>query len=214
MHYYNKISAIFKRKTGKSHEVDMWNFADPAVEYAQSLIWEWTEKVDGTSIAVHWDGNDVEIFGHTDKSQIPEHLKAFLDKKFRNHEMHEVFEQKFGAKDVWLYGEGYGKKIGNNGARYIKDGVNFILFDVTVDGIFFSRDQVGDVGEDLGIDVVPIVGTGSLSDAVSYVSRAPKSVVAEDKTLEMEGVVARTAVELFNKVGGRLITKIKLTDFE
>lgn len=41
----------------------------------------------------------------------------------------------------------------------------------------------------------------------------PCSQIAADSSLPMEGVVARPAVELKNRRGGRVIVKIKARDF-
>jgi hypothetical protein len=64
-----------------------------------------------------------------------------------------------------------------------------------------------------GIKAVPIVGGGSLEDAVNYVKKHPDSVIAED-VREMEGIVCRPAVELRDRRGNRIIVKIKYEDIK
>lgn len=121
---------------------------------------------------------------------------------------------------VTLYGEGYGGKI-QKGRRYRPD-QSFILFDVFVEpdephpvGIWLSREQVEGIGTGLGIPVVPIIGEGWLQDGLDLCrDTCPASVIAEDKTLPIEGIVARPRHELRNRFGERVITKIKLRDFQ
>lgn len=64
-----------------------------------------------------------------------------------------------------------------------------------------------------GIKVVPIVGEGTLWEAVAFVKDHPMSTIAE-KEHEMEGLVCRPAVELKNRRGERIIVKIKYEDFK
>jgi len=78
-----------------------------------------------------------------------------------------LFEQKFGETEVILFGEGYGGKIQNGGA-YRSD-VSFILFDVLIDNIWLRRESVEDIAQAFGIDVVPIIGRGTIKEAVDIV---------------------------------------------
>jgi hypothetical protein len=110
-----------------------------------------------------------------------------------------------------LYGEGYGRKIQKCGGNYIPDGVSFILFDVLIDGIWLKRESVEDIAKTFAIDVVPIVGVGDIDNAIAYVKSKPNSKIG---TAKMEGIVARPIVELFDRLGKRLIVKIKVKDFE
>ena len=120
-----------------------------------------------------------------------------------------MFEQKFGETEVVLYGEGFGPKI-QNGDAYRED-VSFILFDVLVGNVWLKRESVEDIARAFGIDVVPIVLTGTLSDAVAFVKTHPKSTMG---TADMEGIVGRPMVELKDRMGKRLIVKVKVKDFE
>ena len=63
----------------------------------------------------------------------------------------------------------------------------------------------------MGIGVVPVVGTGTLGEAVRYIKGHPKSWIGE---CDMEGVVCRPMVELRDRCGERLIVKIKWNDFK
>lgn len=166
-----------------------------------------TEKIDGTNIRIHWDGHKVEFGGRTERAQIPAPLVNALNMMFGGTDNEEIFEQKFGENDVILFGEGYGAGI-QSGGNYRKD-VSFILFDVLVGNIFLERENVEDIARTFGIDVVPIVGEGTLDDGVAFIMTRPKSTIG---SAYMEGIVARPKVEMRDRMGRRVIVKIKVRD--
>ena len=211
MKEYPKIETIFNRDTTGTKKLIPGSYRNETIEALSDLTWVWTEKIDGTNIRIHWDGHKITFGGRTDSSQIPAELINWLNDKFINIETEELFEQKFGDTEVTLYGEGYGRKIQKGGGDYIPDGVSFILFDVLIDDVWLKRDSVEDIAKAFAIDVVPIVGVGDLDDAVAYVRSKPNSKIG---TAKMEGVVARPTVELFDRLGERVIVKIKVKDFE
>ena len=210
MKEYPKIETIFNRDTTGTKKLIPGSYRSETVKYLSELTWVWTEKIDGTNIRIHWDGHKITFGGRTDTSQIPTELMNWLDDKFINIETEELFEQTFGESEVTLYGEGYGRKIQKGGGNYIPDGVSFILFDVLINDIWLKRDSVEDIAETFAIDVVPIVGVGDLDEAVEYVKSKPNSKIG---TAKMEGVVCRPFVELFDRLGRRLIVKVKVRDF-
>ena len=69
------------------------------------------------------------------------------------------------------------------------------------------------IGAKLEIPVVPIIYSGPLSDAVARVRDGFMSVVAKDLSLVAEGMVLRPEFELRDRLGRRIITKIKHRDF-
>ena len=112
---YNKIETVFNRDIQGTKKLVEGSFRRKAVEYLKDNIWQWTEKIDGTNIRVHWDGHKIEFAGRTDKATIPDHLYSRLEKLFGGNENEELFEQMFGEKEVFLFGEGYGPKIQTGG---------------------------------------------------------------------------------------------------
>lgn len=132
----------------------------------------------------------------------------YLNNTFGSIEVEELFEQKFGESDVILFGEGYGPKI-QNGGTY-RDDVSFILFDVQIGDTWLKRESVEDIAKTFGIDVVPIIFTGNLQQAIDYVKTKPKSTIG---IANMEGLVGRPAVEMRDRMGKRVIVKIKVCDF-
>jgi hypothetical protein len=206
---YNKIDTVYERDMDGTKKLIEGKFRSKAVEFLADCNWVFTEKIDGTNIRVHWDGHKVEFGGRTDKANIPAHLLNKLIEIFCNNETEELFEQVFGEKDVIIFGEGYGVKI-QNGGNYRPD-VGFIVFDVMVDGRYLNRDNVEGIATTLGLEIVPIVMCGTISEAVSFVKTAPHSTIG---TAKMEGLVGRPSVELYENLGKRLIVKIKVCDFK
>ena len=208
MQTYNKIETVFNRDTEGTKRLILDSYRNETVEYLKDNIWQFTEKIDGTNIRVHWDGHNVEFGGRTDKAQIPNHLLNKLKELFGTLEAEELFEQTFGEKDAILFGEGYGVKI-QNGGEYRSD-VSFILFDVMINGNYQSREWVEQTAKMFDIDVVPIVLEGTIKDGIDYVMSHPHSTIGNAM---MEGVVGRPKVEMNDRCGNRVIVKIKWEDF-
>lgn len=207
---YNKIEVLYERDVDGTKKLIEGKFRNETVEYLANNIWEFTEKIDGTNIRVYWDGHKITFGGRTDRASIPSHLVNKLNEIFLNEETEQLFEQKFGEKEVILFGEGYGAKIQAVGSDYRSD-VGFILFDVLVDGTYLSRDSVEGIATAFNLEIVPIIMRGTIQDAVNFVKSSPNSTIGKAK---MEGVVGRPQVELKDRRGNRLIVKIKYRDFE
>lgn len=210
MREYHKIETVFNRDTEGTKRLIEGNFRNETIFFLKDNKWVWTEKVDGTNIRIFWDGHKVTFGGRTDKAQIPSDLVNYLNATFTGHEVEELFEQKFGETEVTLYGEGYGKKIQKVGSLY-RDDVSFILFDVLIGDVWLRRDSVEDIAKAFGVDAVPVVGTGTIAEAVEFVKSKPMSVLSDKAP--MEGVVARPACEVRDRMGRRVIVKIKVNDF-
>ena len=210
MKKYEKIETVFERDTMGTKKLKYGCYRNNAVKYTAGNEWQWTEKVDGTNVRVHWDGHKVSFGGRTDNANLPVPLMERLYELFSNNAAEELFEQLFGEKDVILFGEGYGKKIQAVGSKYIPDGVDFILFDVCVNDTYLDREEVENIALAFRISVVPVVLVGTINDAINYVMTKPKSTIG---TAPMEGLVGRPAVELKDKNGNRLIVKVKVCDF-
>ena len=213
MREYHKIETLYERDIEGTKQLIEGKFRNPTVEYLRNLHWQWTEKVDGTNVRVFWDGHAVTFGGRTDKAQIPASLVNKLNEYFGGEANAQLFEQTFGDREVELFGEGYGAKI-QKGGNYIPDAVDFILFDVMVGNNYQPRESVESVAETFGLKVVPIVGEGTILEAVDFVKSNPKSVIASNPDYDMEGIVCRPNVELRDRCGNRVIVKIKWHDFQ
>ena len=206
---YNKIETLWQRDLEGSKKLMEGVFRNPTVEFLKDNVWQFTEKIDGTNIRIHWDGHKVNYGGRTEAASIPTHLMNKLVGMFGTDEAEQIFEQKFGETEVILFGEGYGPKI-QSGGTYRSD-ASFILFDVLISGNYQPRESVEDIAKAFGIDIVPIVLEGTIQDGVDFVKTSPKSTFG---TAMMEGVVGRPKVELRDRSGERVIVKIKVKDFK
>lgn len=172
-------------------------------------MWRFTEKVDGMNIRVMWDGVRVFFGGRTDNAALPAPVIDKLTEYFGGEDKEELFEQRFGDREVILFGECYGGRIQAVGPKY--GDVDFILFDVSWNSSYLPQDKVQEIADYFGIRTVPVVGEGTLGQGIEYVRRAPRSLLSEDAP--MEGVVAKPMVDLYARSGARVLCKIKARDF-
>lgn len=202
---YHKIQSVYLRDPANNHKTfldGVW--AKPEFGYLANLEWVFTEKVDGMNmrVALDPDAGTVRFNGKTDNAQIPGDLLDWLSSKFP-----AVPEGIKGP--IVLYGEGYGPGIQKAGILY--GGVKrFVLFDAFAGGGWLDRETLAEVAGLCGVDVVPEIGRGTLLDAIELTETKPVSQWGEFCS---EGIVARPAVELFDRRGHRVITKIKCKDF-
>lgn len=211
MKEYHKIETIFERDN-KTKKLIEGKFNNKTIEFLKDNIWQFTEKVDGTNIRIYWDGHKVTFGGRTDNAQIPVDLINKLNELFGGEVNAQLFEQKFGEKEIILFGEGFGPKIQKGGGLY-REKVDFILFDVMINDTYLNRDSVEDIATYFNLNIVPILFEGTLQEGVEFIKTHPNSTVADNGTIEMEGLVARPKVELKDSRGKRIITKIKYRDF-
>ena len=205
MNEYHKINTVFKRDRSTNRIIE-GDWTIPEFEYLAANLWAWSEKVDGTNIRVMFKGGAVTFGGKTDNAQIPAQLVARLNERFLP--MAEQMQEVFGC-DACLYGEGYGAKIQKGGGNYRPD-QDFVLFDVRVNDFWLQRADVEDVAVKLGVDVVPIIGEGTLHDAIA---QAKAGIGSTWGAFQAEGIVARPKTEMNTRNGHRIITKIKCRDF-
>lgn len=210
MKQYHKIQTVFKRDPETKHKTLLeGQYSLPEFEYLKDNIWVFTEKVDGTNIRIMWDGANITFGGKTDNAQIPSFLVTKLNNRFMTIEQREKFREKF-PDGVCLYGEGYGAKIQGCGGNYRQD-QDFVLFDVKVGNWWLERNAVEDIAQVLGLDVVPIIGQGNLSEMIEIVKH--HNLRSKWGDFQAEGLVARPKVELKTRGGSRIITKLKCKDF-
>lgn len=239
MEIYHKIQTLFKRDmdgsiTGKKGKMMEGEWTTPELEYLADKEWEFTEKVDGTNIRVWYRPTVatsqgfmpcISLAGRTDNAVIPKPLFEALGTMFSHEKFAEVFPD-VDAHGVILFGEGYGPKI-QGGGKY-RDDTSFVLFDVKIGDFWLSRDNVDDIASKLGIESVPVIGQGTLWQAINIIKDGwgrdlagnlimskgdPGYLRSQWGDFEAEGIVARPVVDLFNRKGERIITKIKAVDF-
>lgn len=206
---YHKIDTIFKRNPDDGFKtLLLGQYSRPEFEYLANNEWVFTEKIDGTNVRILIEPaqNRIGFGGKTDNAQLSTKLIDALADLFHPHAPALVEDFPNGAV---FYGEGYGPKIQAGGGRYRSE-PGFILFDVKVGNWWLTREGVENVGTEYGLDVVPIVGRGPLSLAIGMAREGYKSTFGD---FAAEGIVARPAVEMRDRGGERIITKIKHKDF-
>jgi hypothetical protein len=221
---YPHVDTLFKRDA--KNKIIVGQITQPEFEYLKDLPWRWTEKVDGTNIRVMfsaaspgwYQSTGLAIYQHyngrTDNAQMPSGLVQYLTDTFRftQDNLHEIFRvgEAEVFPDVCLYGEGYGAGIQKVGSLYGPT-KKFVLFDVKIGNTWLTYDNVVDIAFKMGIDVVPTRYICNIPTAISFVQGGFKSNWGD---FNAEGLVGQPLVSLFNRRGGRIITKIKTVDFE
>ena len=225
---YGKIETLYVRDE-ETFKVMEGFYRRP--EFAHIRTWHLTEKIDGTNVRVHWRPNAeggiggggghsaVSFGGRTDNAQMPLFLLDHLVETFTSAGFEYAFPE--GDAQVTLYGEGYGGKI-QKGGNYRKD-ASFRLFDVLVHGcgnhraIWLKPEDVLDVANKFGIATAPVVGFLETAEAVKLVRNGfySKVTVLDGGVRDWmaEGVVARAPCGLLNRLGGRVMWKLKTKDF-
>lgn len=189
---------------------------------------------DGT---VHGVSFEVRFAGKTDNAQIPKNLEKHMKEKYTDDKVlaslglkefipvEEWTDHKWvdsEGKPFWdaipniytIYGEGYGEGI-QSGGWYIKGGNEFIVFDVKVNDIYLKTDARDEIATKLGAPIVPLIGYFTLDEAIDFVRKGFRSKIAQDPEAKMaEGLVLRTDLGLRNRMGKRLIVKVKYEDFQ
>lgn len=210
MDKYHKIQTVWLRDPDtKFKTLIKGQWAKPEFEYLANNEWIFTEKIDGTNIRVIYDNEttwQIEFLGRTDKAQIPPFLLDKLNEIFPIAKFTELYPE----TPMTLYGEGYGAKIQKGGGNYISDDVNFILFDVMINGNWLDHANVEDIANCLEINLVPIVEEGRLITAIDIVETGFQSLIG---TQLAEGLVMKPIIELNDRRGNRIVTKIKCRDF-
>ena len=209
MKEYHKIETLYDRDE-KTHKMIVGQWRLPEFGYLANNSWIFTEKVDGTNIRVMWDGDSVRFGGRDDDAQMRIPLLRILTPMFTKDKLAAVFPDATPMSGVCLYGEGYGAGIQKGGGLYKSDGVDFALFDVLVGTWWLKRADVQDVGQNLGVTVVPVIGSGGLLDATAVVRAGIQSKWGD---FPAEGLVLRPQVDLFTRSGERVIAKLKTRDF-
>lgn len=219
---YQKINTLFKRDAKNVIIPTQYTCAE--FSYLKNNLWECTEKIDGTNIRIYvtmeaGEGETpwlygVTIQGRTNRAQLPLKLVKKLESIFYKVDWAKVFPELTPEDTVCIYGEGYGAGIQKVGSRYIKNGVNFILFDVKFNDWWLKREDCEDIAKKCDVDIVSLIGYMTIPQAIEFVKKGFKSKISEDKDLDAEGLVLRTACGLRFRNGERIITKIKHCDFE
>jgi len=213
MYKYPKIESVFNRDPD-THKLIWGDYRLPEFEYLSKCEWIGTEKIHGTGLRVMWDTENLEFRGRSDKAQMPTFLQDKLQELFHP----EMFVKSFSHSSVCLYLEGFGARIQKGGGNYIPDGVGVALFDILIKDFWLKREDVLSIASSLGMKeapadfcVVPIAYSGPLLEAAGFAADGFRSKWGD---FNAEGLVLRPAVDIKNRLGKRIITKVKEKDFE
>lgn len=211
MNTYHKIQTVYKRDPNNNFKTLLeGQYSLPEFEYLKDNKWLFTEKIDGTNTRIIFTGKHIDIRGKTDKATSYEFYfnKLLYEMNNRIDKFIEVFSTT--EEDICLYGEGYGAKIQRGGGNYRSD-QGFILFDIKIGNWWLKRKDIEDIAKHLDIDIVPIIGEGTLDEMVEKTRNGFNSIFGN---FLAEGIVARPEIELFTRNNKRIITKIKYKDFK
>lgn len=211
---YKKINTLFKRDT--QGLIIPTQYTSPEFYYLAELDWEVTEKIDGinTRIELSRDSLDqkfkIDFCGRTKNAVMQKNVLDMMVERFKVVDYESIFPK---AYSVTIFGEAYGNKVQAVGSRYIKDGNNFSIFDIKVNNTWLRINDVSQIANQINADVVPFIGYMNIKEAIELVAEGFKSRISVDKTLNAEGVVLKTPFGLLDRMGHRIITKLKTSDF-
>ena len=213
MYEYHKIVTVWERDPETKHKYlrkGVW--ATDEFNFLKNCMWGFTEKVDGTNIRItfHDVGGILHfpvIKGKTDDAQIPVFLLKSVEKLVEESDWETVLEPS--GVPITLYGEGYGAKIQKGGGNY-RDDTSFVLFDMKIGDWWLKQEDMRKIGSQLGIEGAPLIKYGTLWDMVELVKKGFNSTWGD---FLAEGIVARPLIELKDRAGKRVITKLKYKDF-
>lgn len=204
------------------------------IEVTKTEVWDdpmEPSKLEGVEFTVRFAGK-------TDNAQIPPKLQKFMEENYPDEKVFAALGlKKFIPVEEWvehkwvtsdgitpsydaipeiytIYGEGYGAGIQKAGGNYISNGVGFIVFDVKVNDIYLLTSARDEIATKLGAPIVPFMGYFTIDEAIDFVRKGFKSNIAENKEFIAEGLVLRTDLGLRNRMGKRLIVKVKYEDFK
>ena len=221
--FYSKINTLYKRHEDGpfKHCIIPGDFSDPETELLKDLKWKWYEKIDGTNMSYSLYKNEFgdfvfNIHGKTPNANIPEHLQKKMFSLLDKEKMLKYFSDKgtlIGDDvSIEIFGEGYGMKI-QKGGNYIKNDVDFIVFDVKINGWWLKQEDVDEIAAGLGLKRVPYIGEMTIAEAEEYVKKGFKSNIAENKDYDAEGLVGHAPMDLRKRNGDRILVKIKTCDY-
>ncbi|MBU2177596.1 MAG: RNA ligase family protein [Gammaproteobacteria bacterium] len=216
---YAKIHTLWKReekKTAGGKSIFPIVPGEYSKEEFKSISnWTVSEKIHGTNIRVVYNPyyENISFLGKTDKAELYSGLLKRLESIFNI----ELFRTTFpNTKSVQLFGEGYGSKIQKGGGRYL-DIQDFALFDVCVDGWWLNRSSVEDIGNKMNITTAPVFcDLKTVDDVVSALEEDCifNSAIAVDRSLVVEGFVARSEPLMLFRNGDPIMFKLKVKDYQ
>lgn len=219
---YTKINTLYKRDT--KGNIVIGDFSCPEFDMLKNCSFKCYQKIDGTNISYYWNGHDLRIDGKTENANINKDVMEMLQNKITSDMLNKVFPPKYNEDgteksfNIIIYGEAYGHKIQKVGPKFLKDGHDFRIFDILyIDENgkewWLETEAIEEICNTLNVEMPVSYGVMSIVDAEKMVIDGWADPIAEDSTLQIEGLVLRPVVQLFNKKGERVMVKIKTCDY-
>ena len=212
-HNFNKVYAPFGRLNPKDK---LCSIEKPTKSWVKMFFdndvpMYASEKIDGTSIGIVWDGERISFVGHTEGKPIAKELMPFLEENFGTKQFESVVEETFGESEVTIYGEMVHKNVGRH--QYGHPEGFFIGYDICNNktGKYYNRQAVFDILGKLGIQM-PHEEIISMKTAIEVVKDKNRKSDF-DPNEPLEGLVVRPLVEMYLNTNERIIAKIKVCDW-
>jgi hypothetical protein len=215
---YHKIYTLWERDPRTKYKTLIeGRWALPVFAALKDAAWHCYEKVDGTNVRVLFNKGEVVFYGKNnlmDKDgayRRPEFhggLWGVLLDTFNTEFFHDNFDMDKVQYDmpICLYGEGFGRKI-QGGDKYGEP--DFCLFDIMIGNIWMEQDFVASVAKSSGLQQAPFLGTSTLEEVIET---ARLGFDSSWGYFPAEGIIVRPGVELVDRLGNRVIGKIKTRD--
>lgn len=203
--YNPKCKTLFKRDD--RFKVIIGDFTDD--RFKQIGLWTITEKLDGMSVILAWDGRELSFHGRTRRTQFNAAQQEYLAAV--KADLAPRMATEFGEMAVHVYAEFIGPDI--QGDPHKCGMYRIFAFDVRVGGFWLDLDDAQDVCNRVGIDFVPVADIRMTTYEAIEVAQRTSSIVSPDEGY-FEGIVARTDHYLYDNQGNRIMWKLKQTDFD
>lgn len=201
---YPKINSVFKRDDyGKFTD----EFSMEEIRFLKDNPWIGSEKIDGMNIRIGYKNGKFEIAGKTEKSRIPGDLLEVLQGYVDSWKGHEFFDT---DKEIVIFGEGYGGKIQGNP---YKRPTSFLVFDIWINGWWLKGYDIVKICNTIDIYTIKAFAFfyKNIFEAIEIVKAGACSLCGDCRA---EGLVLEPKVPLQDRMGNRIITKIKTKDFK
>lgn len=209
---YPKFYAPYERKE-HSKLVDINKPKRDIKPYmTDDMTWTVSEKLNGINTRIIWDGYSIEVKGRNDKTELQggqlDLQGDLIASQMDNGNF--MFDELFGTKKVTIFGEVIGTKIQGN--PYKLGETQFKVFDILINDVWVSPEGITKIAEDLNMSTVMHYTVRGWDNVMTNFIEIWKN--CRKKKFYFEGLVAYPAHQPLTKKGERVITKIKVKDFD
>lgn len=205
--YNPKCKTLYKRddnfKVIRSRET----LTDPRFALVADDAWVVTEKMDGMSVIIEWDGHGFLLHGRSPNTEFRvEQLEYLIE---RVNMMEDSLIEHFTDVPVHIYAEFVGPKI--NGNRHNRSTYGLYVFDIRIGGFWLDWHNVVDICNKVELDTVlrlrDVEGGGleRIYNEIFDLARVGANGY-------FEGVVVKTDPYVYTAQGDRVMFKLKLSD--